>query len=81
MAAWRGAQIKVPAAFIAGDRDVVVLANPEIVANFPNEVPDLRGNSTIPGCGHWTQQERAEETNQFLLDFLADVTADGVTGR
>jgi pimeloyl-ACP methyl ester carboxylesterase len=81
MAAWRGAQIKVPAAFIAGDRDVVVLANPDIVANFPNEVPDLRGNSIIPGCGHWTQQERPEETNRFLLDFLTDVTADGVTGR
>ena len=69
MAPWRGAHIKVPAAFIAGDRDVVVLANPDIVQNFPKEVPDLRGNTLIPNCGHWTQQERPEETNRFLDRF------------
>ncbi|MFN6977513.1 MAG: alpha/beta fold hydrolase, partial [Gemmobacter sp.] len=74
-------KITVPAGFIAGDRDVVVAANPDIVANFPAEVPDLRANVILPGCGHWTQQERPEETNRMLLDFLADVTADGVTGR
>jgi pimeloyl-ACP methyl ester carboxylesterase len=22
-------------------------------------------------CGHWTQQERPEEVNRLLLDFLA----------
>ena len=81
MTPWRGAHIKVPAAFIAGNKDVVVLANPEIVENFPNEVPDLRGNLILPGCGHWTQQERPEETSRFMLDFLNDVTSDGKTGR
>lgn len=81
MAPWRGAHIKVPAAFLAGDRDVVVLANPDIVANFPSEVPDLRTNLILPNCGHWTQQEKPEETNRFMLEFLADVTSDGVTGR
>jgi pimeloyl-ACP methyl ester carboxylesterase len=25
----------------------------------------------LPGCGHWTQQERATETNTLLLEFLA----------
>ncbi|MDQ6744100.1 MAG: alpha/beta hydrolase, partial [Candidatus Dormibacteraeota bacterium] len=24
----------------------------------------------LPGCGHWTQQERPAEVNQALLDFL-----------
>ena len=81
MAPWRGAYIKVPAAFIAGDRDVVVLANAEIVQNFPKEVPDLRSNVLISNCGHWTQQERPDETNRVLLDFLKDVTANGKTGR
>jgi pimeloyl-ACP methyl ester carboxylesterase len=76
MAPWRGAHIKVPAAFIAGDHDVVVLANPDIVQNFPKEVPYLRGNQIIPNCGHWTQQERPDETNRFMLDFLKEVTAD-----
>jgi pimeloyl-ACP methyl ester carboxylesterase len=81
MAPWRGAHITVPAAFIAGDHDVVVVANPDIVANFPSEVPDLRINRILPGCGHWTQQERPDETSAAMLEFLADVTADGKTGR
>lgn len=81
MAAFRGAHIKVPAAFIAGDHDVVVAANPDLIANFPSEVPDLRINTILPGCGHWTQQERPDEVNALMLQFLADVTADGTTGR
>jgi pimeloyl-ACP methyl ester carboxylesterase len=24
----------------------------------------------LPGCGHWTQQERAAEVNQHLIAFL-----------
>jgi pimeloyl-ACP methyl ester carboxylesterase len=24
----------------------------------------------LPGCGHWTQQERPAEVNAALIDFL-----------
>ena len=24
----------------------------------------------LPGCGHWTQQERPQEVNAALLEFL-----------
>jgi len=24
----------------------------------------------LPSCGHWTQQERAEEVNAGIIDFL-----------
>jgi len=24
----------------------------------------------LPGCGHWTQQERPAEVNKAMLDFL-----------
>ncbi len=74
MAPYRGAKITVPACFIAGDADLVILANPEIYAGMPSEVPDLRTNLLLPGCGHWTQQERPSETNEAMLAFLADVT-------
>ena len=73
MAAFRGAHIKVPACFVAGEADVVIVANPDIYENFPSEVPDLRTNLLLPGCGHWTQQERPDEVNEALLAFLAEV--------
>ena len=27
----------------------------------------------LPGCGHWTQQERASEVNAALIEFLREV--------
>jgi pimeloyl-ACP methyl ester carboxylesterase len=75
MAPYRGAHITVPACFVAGDRDLVVLMNQAIYDGMPSEVPDLRTNLLLPGCGHWTQQERPDDTNKAMLEFLADVTA------
>jgi pimeloyl-ACP methyl ester carboxylesterase len=33
-------------------------------------VPHLRGTIMLPGCGHWTQQERPGEVNTAMIDFL-----------
>jgi epoxide hydrolase A/B len=33
-------------------------------------VPQLRRTIMLPGCGHWTQQERAGEVNAAMIDFL-----------
>jgi pimeloyl-ACP methyl ester carboxylesterase len=27
----------------------------------------------LPGCGHWTQQERPNEVNAALIEFLREV--------
>jgi len=27
----------------------------------------------LPGCGHWTQQERVREVNDAMLEFLKGV--------
>ena len=27
----------------------------------------------LPGCGHWTQQERAAEVNAAMIDFLGSL--------
>jgi pimeloyl-ACP methyl ester carboxylesterase len=27
----------------------------------------------LPGCGHWLQQERPEEINRLLLEFLSSL--------
>jgi len=33
-------------------------------------VPNLRQTLILPGCGHWTQQERPAEVNAAVLEFL-----------
>jgi len=63
-----GATIKQPALFIAGERDGVLAMVP--VESMRPLVPDLRQLLLIPGCGHWTQQERPAEVNEALIGFL-----------
>ena len=43
----------------------------QALENMPKHVTDLRVNALIPDIGHWTQQEAAEATNEYLLDWLA----------
>jgi pimeloyl-ACP methyl ester carboxylesterase len=43
---------------------------PELIANLTKFVPNLRKTIMLPGCGHWTQQERPAEVNTALLEFL-----------
>ena len=33
-------------------------------------VPQLRDTIVLPGCGHWTQQERPDEVNAAMIAFL-----------
>jgi pimeloyl-ACP methyl ester carboxylesterase len=66
-----GAKVQQPALFITGDRDLVLSFSSAdaMKANVPN----LRKTVTLPGCGHWTQQERPAEVNAALIEFLEDV--------
>ena len=62
------AGITAPTLFMAGERDpAVVFGSLEPMKAL---VPDLRGISILPGCGHWVQQERATEMNEALIAFL-----------
>lgn len=72
LAPFAGAPVTVPALYIAGDRDLVLAFRgmDKIIAHLPKFVPQLRGTLILPGCGHWTQQERAREVNEAMLDFL-----------
>ena len=42
----------------------------QLLANLKRFVPGLRGIQMIPGCGHWTQQERPNEVNAAIIDFV-----------
>jgi len=69
MAAWTGAPVLPPALYIAGERDLVVNFSgmSEEIANQRASVPQLKETLLLPGCGHWTQQERPVEVNAALL--------------
>jgi pimeloyl-ACP methyl ester carboxylesterase len=70
MAPMTGAKVTVPALYIAGDHDLVVNLVPQGIANLSSTVPQIRRTVMLPGCGHWTQQERPEEVNKALVEFL-----------
>jgi pimeloyl-ACP methyl ester carboxylesterase len=72
LAPFSGARVSVPALYIAGDRDVVLgfAGVKEVIANLSEFVPQLRRAIILPGCGHWTQQERGAEVNAAMIDFL-----------
>jgi epoxide hydrolase A/B len=73
LAPWTGAKVTVPALYVAGDRDLVVKF-PDMDRLLPalkQFVPNLRQTIMLPGCGHWTQQERPTEVNAAILEFLS----------
>lgn len=70
---WRGRRIEQPSLFIGGSRDPATtlfgaVADP--VAMMRLFAPRVEGH-VLEGCGHWTQQEKPEEVNALLLDWLA----------
>ena len=72
LGALAGLQVSVPALYIAGDRDFLLSfpGTDQLLANQKNLVPGLRGIKMLPGCGHWTQQERPDEVNAALIEFI-----------
>ena len=66
--AWQHAPISVPALFVAGERDPVlgfIRAD-----GLGAALPKLTGSVILPGCGHWTQQERPAEVSAAMIAFL-----------
>jgi pimeloyl-ACP methyl ester carboxylesterase len=77
LAAFRGARITVPALYVAGDRDLMVRlpGMDKFLAGLKDIIPELRKTIMLPGCGHWTQQERPHEVSAAMLEFLKTLKA------
>ena len=61
-------RITCPALMVTAGRDPVL--TPALSEGMEKIMPQLqRGH--IEECGHWTQQERPEELNRILTDWLA----------
>lgn len=69
-------KIEQPAFFMAGDRDPAFslfgLAE-DPIAKMRDAVSHLEVAQVLPGCGHWTQQERPAEVNAALVPWLASL--------
>ena len=68
-----GRKLEQPTLYIGGTRDPAStlfgqVADP--VAMMRHFAPRVEGHM-LDGCGHWTQQERPDEVNRLLLDWLA----------
>jgi pimeloyl-ACP methyl ester carboxylesterase len=72
MAAFADVMVTVPSLFVAGDHDLVIAAPgmDQHLANLKQFVPALRNVRILPGCGHWTQQERPSEVSAAIIDFI-----------
>ena len=70
LAAHAGRPITVPSLFIGGSKDGPTLWGGRAISRFPSTLPALHASVVLDGCGHWTQQERPEDVNRILVDFL-----------
>lgn len=57
----------VPSLMVCAEWDPVL--PPSLAANMPNVIADLEMH-TVEECGHWLPQERPEELNQILIDWI-----------
>jgi pimeloyl-ACP methyl ester carboxylesterase len=71
-AAWQDAQIRQPSLFLAGSKDGVVtgLIGSRQIAELDRVLTNLKAKIILDGAGHWVQQERPDEVNAALIDFL-----------
>jgi pimeloyl-ACP methyl ester carboxylesterase len=64
-------RVNQPALMITAELDVVL--RPEMAEGMTEWVPNLRKTVLVKGSGHWTQQEKPDEVNRALIEFLSDM--------
>ncbi|WP_245765560.1 alpha/beta fold hydrolase [Nonomuraea jiangxiensis] len=81
LAGFNGAPIKQPSLFIGGSLDASTTWMADAIDAYPAALPGLVSSHLLDGCGHWIQQERPDEVNQLLTDWLTALPAVGPSGR
>ncbi|KAM7488137.1 hypothetical protein LguiB_025621 [Lonicera macranthoides] len=73
-APWTGAQVKIPVKFIVGELDLTYNAPgaKDYIhkGGFKKDVPLLQEVVVIEGAGHFIQEEKSDEVNKHILDFI-----------
>jgi len=65
-----GQRVTQPALMVMAENDPVL--RPVLAEGMEARVPNLR-KELIKDCRHWTQQEKPDELNAILVDFLGDL--------
>ncbi len=74
MAQFDREKIDQPSLFITGDKDMgTMMFGRDVETRIREHLTDLRGFHVLPGCGHWTQQERPKEVTALLVDWLKGI--------
>jgi pimeloyl-ACP methyl ester carboxylesterase len=76
-----GAKIRQPSLFVAGEFDAVITMSRQHFDSLEETMPGLRKKVLVPGGGHWIQQERPNEVNDLLIEFLATVSGSDFVER
>lgn len=66
-----GARVRQPSLFIAGSLDPITSYYQRWVDALPTTMPGLTDSIQLAGAGHWIQQERPDEVNRLLVEFLS----------
>ncbi|QYC42066.1 Soluble epoxide hydrolase [Nonomuraea coxensis DSM 45129] len=69
LAPYAGAPIKQPSLFVGGKRDASTMWLSDAIDAYPHTLPNLTGSHLLD-CGHWIQQERPDDVNRLLQEFL-----------
>ncbi|RDG35517.1 alpha/beta fold hydrolase [Streptomyces corynorhini] len=75
LAAYDGAPITQPSLFIGGTLDPTTTWMAKALAAQSTTLPGLVSSHLLEDCGHWVQQERSEEVNGLLLEWLRALPA------
>ncbi|MCZ6708040.1 MAG: alpha/beta hydrolase [Chloroflexi bacterium] len=67
------AKVEQPALFFIGEKDLPFLTATPGIDRMKELVPNLTKVVWLEDCGHWTQQERADDVNREMIDFLRTV--------
>jgi pimeloyl-ACP methyl ester carboxylesterase len=64
-----GRKVQQPTLMIVADKDPIL--KPEMSEGIERNVPNVR-KVLVEDCGHWTQQERADDVNGAIISFLRE---------
>nr|WSW66599.1 alpha/beta hydrolase [Streptomyces sp. NBC_00995] len=73
LARFEGAPVGQPSLFIGGALDASTTWMADAIDAFPATLPGLTASHLLDGCGHWIQQERPDEVNRLLTDWLGQL--------